>query len=78
MCCGAWLAWVVRETFCVGCVLLRKPVVQEVSDLHSPCRLQAIGTASAAVAMTRLARSLHGLTLEARSGHQAYCEYLLL
>ncbi len=53
--CGAWLAWVVRETFCVGCILLRKPVVQEASDLHSPCRLQAIGTASAAVATTRRA-----------------------
>jgi len=40
-----------------------KPVVQEASDFHSPCRLQPIGTASAAVATTRLACNLQGLTL---------------
>ncbi len=40
-----------------------KPVVQEASDLHSPCRLQAISTASAAVATTRPACVSHGLTL---------------
>ncbi len=40
-----------------------KPVVQEGSDLHSPCRLQAKGTASAADAAIKLACILQGLTL---------------
>jgi len=66
VCCGAWLARVVRETLCVRCILSMKPVVQEASDLHSPCRLQAIGTASAAVATTRPACILQGLTLDTK------------